>query len=440
MLPVAVLAGGAASRLRPLTETTPKSLVEVAGKPFIVHQLNLLRREGVERVVLCLGHLGEKIQQFVGDGASFGLQVAYSFDGDRLLGTGGALLRALPTLGDAFFVLYGDSYLDVALRPIELAFRRRRLPALMTVFRNDGRWDTSNVAYDGTRILSYDKRSRTPDMRYIDYGLGILTANALARQGAERPFDLAEVYSGLVARDMLAGYEVFKRFYEIGTPAGLAETDRYLKEGAMGISDHTRNYYEEVAAVAAAIDQSAIERMIGLLVELRSRGGRLFILGVGGGAGNAGHAVNDFRKICGIEAYAPTDNVSELTARINDNGWPTVFADWLKVSRIGSEDAVLVFSVGGGNEKRNVSVNIVEALKLAKSVGAQVIGVVGRDGGYTREIADACLVVPAINPAMVTAHTEAFQAVVWHGIVSHPKLLQHEMKWEAVSSTPEPGG
>jgi len=434
MLPVAVLAGGVASRLRPLTETTPKSLVEVAGTPFIVHQLNLLRREGVTRVVLCVGHRGEKIREFVGDGANFGLQVAYSFDGDRLLGTGGALRHALPLLGEAFFVLYGDSYLDVALQPIELAFRRHGLPALMTVFRNDGRWDTSNVVYDGVRIIYHDKRARRSDTRYIDYGLGVLTAGALAGENAEQPFDLGEVYSGLAARDMLAGYEVFQRFYEIGTPAGLAETDRYLREGTMEISDHTRTYYEEVAAVAAAIDQSAIERMIGMLVELRSRGGRLFILGVGGGAGNAGHAVNDFRKICGIEAYAPTDNVSELTARINDDGWPTVFAEWLRGSRIGNKDAVLVFSVGGGNEKLNVSANIVEALKVAKSVGAKVIGVVGRDGGYTREVADACVVVPTINPAMVTAHTEAFQAVVWHGIVSHPKLLQHEMKWEAVSA------
>jgi phosphoheptose isomerase/choline kinase len=434
MLPVAVLAGGTASRLRPLTATTPKSLVEVAGKPFVVHQMNLLRREGVERVVLCIGHLGEKIREFVGDGANFGVQVAYSFDGDRLLGTGGALRRALPLLGDAFFVLYGDSYLDVALQPIELAFRRRGLPTLMTVFRNEGRWDTSNVVYDGARILRYDKRTPTRDMRYIDYGLGILTSGALAREDKDQPFDLAEVYSELAARDMLGGYEVFQRFYEIGTPAGLVETDRHLKEGAMGISDHTRTYYEEVAAVAAAIDRSAIERMIAILVDLRSRGGRLFILGVGGGAGNAGHAVNDFRKICGIEAYAPTDNVSELTARINDNGWATVFADWLRGSRISNKDAVLVFSVGGGNEKLNVSINIVEALKLAKSAGAQVIGVVGRDGGYTREIADACVVVPTVNPTMVTAHTEAFQAVVWHGIVSHPKLLQHEMKWEAVGN------
>jgi D-sedoheptulose 7-phosphate isomerase len=152
---------------------------------------------------------------------------------------------------------------------------------------------------------------------------------------------------------------------------------------------------------------------------------------VGGGAGHASHAVNDFRKICAIEAYTPTDNVSELTARVNDDGWSTVFANWLRGSRLRADDTVLVFSVGGGNAEKNISTNIVEALKLAKSVGARVIGVVGRDGGYTREVGDACVVVPTVNPATVTPHTEAFQAVVWHGLVSHPKLLQHDMKWES---------
>jgi D-sedoheptulose 7-phosphate isomerase len=200
----------------------------------------------------------------------------------------------------------------------------------------------------------------------------------------------------------------------------------------MSISDYTRAYFDEVVAVARAIDCGAVDGMVDILAETRSGGGRLFILGVGGGAGHAGHAVNDFRKICGIEAYAPTDNVSELTARVNDDGWSTVFANWLKGSRIRAGDTVLVFSVGGGNAEKNISANIVEALKLAKSVGARVIGVVGRDGGYTREVADACVVVPTVNPATVTPHTEAFQAVVWHGLVSHPKLLVHEMKWESV--------
>ena len=200
----------------------------------------------------------------------------------------------------------------------------------------------------------------------------------------------------------------------------------------MSASEYTKNYYEEVIAVARGIDQAAVDNMIDILVDVRAHGGRLFILGVGGGAGHAGHAVNDFRKVCGIEAYAPTDNVSELTARVNDDGWPTVFANWLRGSRIRSEDAVLVFSVGGGNAEKNISANIVEALKLAKSAGARVIGVVGRDGGYTRKVADACVVVPTVNDATVTPHTEAFQAVVWHGMVSHPRLMANEMKWESV--------
>jgi D-sedoheptulose 7-phosphate isomerase len=197
------------------------------------------------------------------------------------------------------------------------------------------------------------------------------------------------------------------------------------------MTDYTQNYFREVEAVARGIDQREVDRMIDVLVEARARNGRLFILGVGGSAGNAGHAVNDFRKLCGFEAYAPTDNVSELTARVNDDGWATSFANWLKGSRIDADDVVFVLSVGGGNVEKNISANIVEALKLAKSVGARVIGVVGRDGGYTREVADACVVVPMVNPAAVTPHTEAFQAVVWHGMVTHPKLIANEMKWES---------
>ena len=168
MLPVAVLAGGLGTRLGAVTQTLPKSLVEVAGRPFVEHQLNLLRREGVERVVMCVGHLGEQIERAVGDGRRFALHVAYSFDGDTLMGTGGALRRALPLLGDAFFVLYGDSYLDLPLPPIERTFRVQNLPALMTIFRNEGRWDTSNVLFDGARIVAHDKRNLHPDMRHID--------------------------------------------------------------------------------------------------------------------------------------------------------------------------------------------------------------------------------------------------------------------------------
>jgi D-sedoheptulose 7-phosphate isomerase len=192
---------------------------------------------------------------------------------------------------------------------------------------------------------------------------------------------------------------------------------------------HVRKYFEEVQKVAQEIDIAAIEKLAGELNALRERGGRLFFLGVGGSAGNCGHAVNDFRKLCGIEAYAPTDNVSELTARTNDEGWDTVFAAWLRTSRAGDKDAVFVFSVGGGNLEKNVSPNIVAALKEAKERGTKIFGVVGRDGGYTKKVGDCVVVVPTVDASRVTPHTEAFQAVVWHCLVSHPALQQIATKW-----------
>lgn len=192
---------------------------------------------------------------------------------------------------------------------------------------------------------------------------------------------------------------------------------------------HTQIYFQEVVKVAQSIDTAAIEKLAHELVALRERGGRLFILGVGGSAGNCSHAVNDFRKLCGIEAYAPVDNVSELTARTNDEGWETVFSGWLKVSKASNMDAVLVFSVGGGNLEKNVSPNIVEGLKLAKERGLKVFGVVGRDGGYTKQVGDCVVVVPTVDASRVTPHSEAFQAVVWHCLVSHPALQQLATKW-----------
>lgn len=196
--------------------------------------------------------------------------------------------------------------------------------------------------------------------------------------------------------------------------------------------DFIARYLAEAGRVAAAIDQAAVAAVVDLLVRVRDGGGRLFILGVGGSAGNASHAVNDFRKIAGFEAYAPTDNVSELTARINDDGWDTSFANWLKGSRLSSRDAVLVFSVGGGDAERGVSTNLVRALEHAKAVGARVAGIVGRDGGFTAKVADACVIVPTVSPDLVTAHAEAFQAVVWHCLVTHPKLKAAAMKWESL--------
>jgi NDP-sugar pyrophosphorylase family protein len=226
---LALLAGGLATRLRPITATIPKSMVTVAGKPFIAHQLRVLAREGVNDVVICSGHLGEQIMEFVGDGAKYGCRVRFSPDGDHPLGTGGALRRALPLLGDHFMVMYGDSYLDTNFRRVSEAFDTIGLPALMTVFRNEGRFDASNVEFAGGRIVRYDKVNRTPAMRFIDYGLSLLKANIVEEQPPNVAFDLADLYCGLADRQMLAGYEVHERFYEIGSPDGLAETDAQLR-------------------------------------------------------------------------------------------------------------------------------------------------------------------------------------------------------------------
>lgn len=195
---------------------------------------------------------------------------------------------------------------------------------------------------------------------------------------------------------------------------------------------YTRVYIAEASQILGKLNLEPIDTMVDLLIALRERGGRLFLLGIGGGAGNASHAVNDFRKITGIEAYTPTDNVSEFTARVNDDGWESVFADWLKGSHLNGKDMVFVFSVGGGDLERAVSPNLVKALQYAREVGATICGVVGRDGGYTARVADACIIVPTVNPETVTPHTEAFQAVIWHLLVSHPDLRAAEMKWESI--------
>jgi D-sedoheptulose 7-phosphate isomerase len=201
--------------------------------------------------------------------------------------------------------------------------------------------------------------------------------------------------------------------------------------------DYTSQYFSEVSQILERLDRAAIENMVDLLWTVRNEGGRIFFLGVGGGAGHASHAVNDFRKIAGIEAYAPTDNVSELTARINDDGWETSYSNWLRGSRLRKEDAIFVFSVGGGDPERNISANLVTALRYGKQVGAKICGIVGRDGGYTALVSDVCVVVPVINHETVTPHTESFQALIWHLMVSHPLLKTTEMKWESVTPVEE---
>jgi len=228
MLPVAILAGGLATRLHSITETIPKSLVDVAGTPFIVRQLDYLQLQGITDVILCIGYFGEQVKALVGDGSSFGLKVTYSWDGTKLMGTGGALRQALPLLGEQFFVFYGDSYLPIDFRKVEESFFHSGKPALMTVLRNGDRWDKSNVLFRNDSLVEYNKRTPRLEMAYIDYGLGILSAQALQDVPLNEPFDLSEIYHNLSVQSNLAGYEVFERFYEIGSPEGLEEAVNYF--------------------------------------------------------------------------------------------------------------------------------------------------------------------------------------------------------------------
>ena len=230
MLSVAILAGGLATRLRPITEVIPKSLIEVAGEPFICHQLEHLRKQGINSVVLCIGFLGEMIQEVVGNGSRWGMRVSYSPDGPSLLGTGGALRQALPLLGEHFFILYGDSYLPIDFSDVEKSYRASGKKGLMTVLRNQNQWDKSNVEFDAGQIIEYNKAVIRPQMHYIDYGLGLLQGAILQAYPAGQSFDLSKVYNDLSLTGELAGYEVFERFYEIGSHQGIADTQAYLLE------------------------------------------------------------------------------------------------------------------------------------------------------------------------------------------------------------------
>lgn len=431
MLQVVILAGGLATRLRPITKKIPKSLVDVAGEPFICRQLSYLQSQGIRRVVLCIGYMGEMIREIVGDGTKFGLDVAYSYDGKILLGTGGALRQALPLLEEEFFVMYGDSFLPIEFAPIKNAFLDSKKIPLMTVLENCDRWDKSNVLFRQGVLIEYNKYQPRAEMTHIDYGLSVLTKPVLENYPVGESFDLAEIYNELSLKGQLAAYEVTERFYEIGSIDGLTETKNYFLMKERLRMSYVKQHLDESIEIIKKIDVATIEKIADILVTIKVEDGRIFFLGVGGSAGNCSHAVNDFRKIVEIESYAPTDNVSELTARTNDEGWASVFSEWLKISKLTKRDAVFIFSVGGGNLEKNISPNLIEALKYAKTIGAKIVGVVGRDGGYTAQVADACLIVPTVNADNVTPHSEAFQAVIWHLLVSHPKLKTKQTKWES---------
>jgi N-acetyl-alpha-D-muramate 1-phosphate uridylyltransferase len=228
MFPVVILAGGLATRLYPVTHKVPKSMIEITGKPFIAHQLELLKKNGIEQVVICAGKFGEQIEDYIGDGKKFGLEVKYSFDGDKLLGTGGALKKALNLLENAFFVMYGDSYLDIDFKAINKYFIRFNKSGLMTVLKNENLWDRSNIVFNDGKIIKYDKKFQTSEMKYIDFGLGILKKESFNLFYDMDIFDLADLYAKLVEKDELLGYEVFNRFYEIGSFNGIEETEKYL--------------------------------------------------------------------------------------------------------------------------------------------------------------------------------------------------------------------
>lgn len=228
MLPVAILAGGLATRLRPITETIPKALIEIAGEPFIFHQLRYLKEQGITTVVLCIGYLGEMIQERIGDGSGFGVRVSYSLDGPKLLGTGGAIKAALPLLGESFYIFYGDSYLPINFNSVKHAYLVSKKLGLMTVLKNDNQWDKSNVVFQNKCLIEYNKEIIKPNMTYIDYGLGILSAQVFREYAGSETFDLSKVYNKLSLKGQLYGYEVFERFYEIGSHQGILETEDYL--------------------------------------------------------------------------------------------------------------------------------------------------------------------------------------------------------------------
>ncbi len=277
MYPVVILCGGLATRLRPLTTNIPKSLIDVAGRPFIEHQLAHLHGQGVRRVILCVGHGGELIQERIGEGGRFGMQIQYVSDGPRLMGTGGALKAAAPLLDGPFFVLYGDSYLSVDYAAVADSFDQAGTLGLMTVYRNEGKWDTSNVVYEQGRILVYDKKNPVPAMRHIDYGLCMLKTEALDRVPPDQPYDLALLYGRLVTEGQLAGFEVFQRFYEIGTIEGLTETrEMFAKMKGGKMDTYTTTHLQEASRIIPLIDTEKIETIVRMIAELRTRGGRLF--------------------------------------------------------------------------------------------------------------------------------------------------------------------
>lgn len=392
-IPVAILCGGKGTRLGALTETTPKALVRVAGRPFIEWQLDILQRQGAKNVVLCVGHLADQISKHVMGHPRAGMEIGCWMDYERS-GQLAAIRVAVDPLGDEFLILYGDSYLDVDYEPIIEAGRRGNWPA--------------QAVYQG-----------------VDYGITYMRREALDWFPAEATMSNLTTCKCEAGATCAIAVEMPNRFYQIGDPAGLAEVEWLLREQ----DDFANKFLAETEQVAALLDRQQINAMVEHLVMLRKRGGRLFILGNGGSAANASHFVNDARKLCDIDAYT-MENVAEITARTNDDGWRNTYAQWLRVSNMGAKDVLMILSVGGGQDVAPaVSVNIAYAVQEANRTGTVVLGVCGRDGGFTARHSTVCLLVPTVSADRVTPHTEAFQSVLTHLLVSHPRLQRQKTKW-----------
>jgi len=396
-IPVAILCGGKGTRLGELTKDIPKSLVKVAGKPFIFWQLDLLADQGFTDVTLCVGHLDNLIKEAVGFSYR-GITIKYLHDGGEPLGTMGAMRQAVAyhlKPSQEFMAIYGDSYLDTDYAQIIQHFRSL----------NGTKYKALRATYDG-----------------VDYGITILTGWSLVGMG------------GLMELNQLPTAELPmpEKWLQIGDPEGLAEVEALLAKKVVpweGASNFIEDFLKESIAVISSTVWEDIEAILSELVQLRERKGRLFIIGVGGSMANASHAACDFRKLCDIDAYA-MDNMAEMTARTNDDGWRNTFTQWLRVSRLSANDCLLVLSVGGGQSQAPAtSVNIAYAVQEANRIGTPVLGIVGRDGGYTAQHATCCVIVPTINSCHVTPHTEWAQALIWHLLVSHPSLKINPTKW-----------
>ena len=396
-IPVVILCGGKGTRLGELTKDTPKSLIKVAGTPFIFHQLDLLADQGFTTVTLCVGHLGNQIEAVVGS-TYRSIAIWYSHDGEAPLGTMRAVRNVASTHvspNQEFMVLYGDSYLDTNYSEIIQSFRV-----------------LNGTKYKALRA-TYDK---------VDYGITVLTGWSLVGMKELTHFNQ------LPAEE----FPMPRKWMQIGNPSGLVELEAMLTKKVVPwecASTFIEGFLVEAASIIAGISQKHVEELVIELALLRERKGRLFIIGVGGSMANASHAACDFRKLCDIDAYA-MDNMAEMTARTNDEGWRNTFAQWLRVSRMDAGDCLLVLSVGGGQDQAPAtSVNIAYAVQEANRIGTPVLGIVGRDGGYTAQHATHCLIVPTINPEHVTPHTEWAQALIWHLLVSHPSLKRNPTKW-----------